>query len=71
MDMLVRNHLYSGRLTSTELTPGVLSMSEGSVEVVQGQGGVLTTVGGATIVARDRVMNNGVIHFVDSILEPL
>lgn len=67
---LVRNHLYSGQLSVSDIMPGELQMTLGSVEVVQNQDGSVT-VGGAIIVAGDRVMSNGVIHFVNAILEPL
>jgi len=67
---LVGNHLYSGQLNVADIMPGVLQMTVGSVEVVEDQDGMVT-VGGSTIVAGDRVMSNGVIHFVSSVLEPL
>lgn len=67
---LIKLHLYSGTLQYADLVPGPLAMTEGSVEVVQSADGTLS-VGGATIVARDRVVANGVIHFVDSVLTPL
>ena len=69
-DFLVRNHLHSGQLSTSELMAGELQMTAGSVEIVRNPDGGIT-VGGATIVAGDRVMNNGVIHFVGSVLEPL
>lgn len=67
---LVGLHLHSGQLNVADLIPGELQMTQGSVEVVQNPDGSVT-VGGATIVAGDRVMSNGVIHFVGSVLEPL
>jgi len=64
---LVGNHLHSGQLSVSELMPGSLQMTVGSVEVVMGDNGSIT-VGGSTIVAGDRVMSNGVIHFVSTVL---
>ncbi len=65
---LVRNHLYSGRIASNELVPGTLVMTEGTVAVVANGDGTVT-VGGARIVARDRIFSNGIIHFVDAVLQ--
>ena len=70
LDALVRNHLHSGQLSTAELMAGELQMTVGSVEVVRNQDGSIT-VGGATIIAGDRVQSNGVFHFVNSVLEPL
>ena len=67
---LIKLHLYSGTLEYSELIPGPLNMIEGSVDVVSNQNG-MPTVGGSTIVARDRVVANGVIHFVNAVLTPL
>ena len=67
---LVRNHLFSGQLSVADIPPGELQMTLGRVEVVLNQDGSVT-VGGAIIVAGDRVMSNGVIHFVSAVLEPL
>jgi len=63
---LVRQHLYSGRVMSADLLPGPLVMSNGAtVAVTQNSDGTIA-VGGATIIARDRVVSNGVIHYVDA-----
>ena len=70
LDALVRNHLHSGQLSTAELMAGALQMTVGSVEVVRNPDGSIT-VGGATIIAGDRVQSNGVFHFVDAVLEPL
>jgi len=67
---LIRSNLYSGRLEYSELTPGTLTMYEGSVEVQLTQDGI-PRVGGATIVARDRSVANGIIHFVNQPLSPV
>lgn len=67
---LIKLHIYSGTLAYADLAPGNLVMTQGSVEVVQKEDGT-PSVGGATIEARDRVVANGVIHFVDSVLVPL
>jgi len=64
---LIGNHLHSGQLSVAELMPGALQMTVGSVEVVLSDDGSIT-VGGSTIVAGDRVMSNGVIHFVSTVL---
>ena len=66
---LVRGHLYEGRLRYEDMRPGLLQMLEGSVEVMQNDDGTLS-VGGASVVARDREFSNGIIHFVDSVLDP-
>jgi len=63
---LVELHLLPQSLSTEELPDGILQMKQGSV-VVSRTGGVLT-VGGATVVGRDRVVGNGVIHFVGSLL---
>ena len=67
-DALVRGHLHPGRLPFSDIQPGVLTMTQGSVEVTQNADGTIL-IGGATVVARDRVFSNGIIHFVDSVLE--
>ena len=64
---LVQLHLHSGTLSSSNMQVGPLTMSAGTVEVQFTDTGII--VGGATIVGRDRVVGNGVIHFVDSVLE--
>jgi len=66
----IKLHLYSGTLPYFELMPGALPMTEGSVEVVIDQDGKVS-VGGSTIVARDRGVSNGIIHFVSSSLVSL
>jgi len=63
---LVQLHLFPGTVASTDLREGLLSMSLGSVEVQFTDTGI--KVGEATIVGRDRVVGNGIIHFVDSVL---
>ncbi len=68
MVTVLGNHLFSGRLPFSELSPGPLVMTEGVVEVVQSPDGD-TTIGGARVVARDRNFNNGTIHFVDVVLQ--
>lgn len=69
MNLLVRNHLYSGRLASDELLQASpLEMTEGTVDVGENADGSIT-VGGARIVARDRNFDNGIIHFVDAVLQ--
>ena len=65
---LVGLHLFSGRLASADIQPGELTMSQGVVDVIVTDDGF--TVGGATIVGRDRVVGNGIIHFVDTPLTP-
>ena len=67
---LIRRHVYSGTLLYEELMPGELAMIQGSVPVTLKQDGKVS-VGGAAIIARDRVMSNGVIHFVGSTLDPV
>ena len=67
-DALVRGHLHLGRLPFSDIQPGVLAMIQGSVEVTENADGTIL-IGGATVVARDRVFSNGIIHFVDSVLE--
>ena len=67
-DALVRGHLHSGRLPFSDIQPGVLPMTQGSVEVTENADGTIS-IGGATVVARDREFSNGIIHFVDSVLE--
>ena len=69
INFVARNHLFSGMLMFEELNPGLLTMVEGSVEIEENEDGTIT-VGGATVVARDRVVGNGIIHFVDAVLEP-
>ncbi len=66
---LLQRHLYSGRLTTAEMVEGELAMSGGSVDVVRDAQTVLS-VGGATIVGRDRQLGNGIIHYVDRPLLP-
>lgn len=63
---LVQLHLFSGRISSADLQAGTLDMSRGSVDVQISEAGFM--VGDATIVGRDRVVGNGIIHFVDSVL---
>lgn len=65
---LVRGHLYSGRLFFSDIQPGVLPMSQGSVEVSENEDGTIS-IGGATVIARDREFSNGIIHFVDSVMD--
>ena len=65
---LVGGHLFSGRLLLEDIQPGGLTMTRGSVNVTVNDDGTIR-VGGARIVARDREFSNGVIHFVDSVLE--
>ena len=65
---LVGGHLFSGRLLLEDIQPGGLTMTRGSVNVTVNDDGTIS-VGGARIVARDREFSNGVIHFVDSVLE--
>ena len=67
-DALVRGHLHSGRLPFSSIQPGVLAMTQGSVEVTENADGTIL-IGGARVVARDRVFSNGIIHFVDAVLE--
>ncbi len=66
---LVERHLYSGRLTTAEMVDGELAMFGGSVDVVRDPETGLS-VGGATIVGRDRQVGNGIIHYVNSRLLP-
>ncbi len=66
---LVQRHLYPGTLTTAEMVEGELAMSAGSVDVVRDAETGLS-VGGATIVGRDRQMGNGIIHYVDRRLLP-
>ncbi|MFK7996260.1 MAG: fasciclin domain-containing protein [Granulosicoccus sp.] len=66
---LVKLHLYSGRLAFSDLMPGMLPMTMGSIAIQQNDDGTLS-VGGARVVARDRVVSNGVIHFVNLVLSP-
>lgn len=66
---LVQRHLYSGRLTTAEMVEGELAMSGGSVDIVRDAETGLS-VGGATIVGRDRQVGNGIIHYVDRRLLP-
>lgn len=61
---LINLHLYSGTVTSAELPDGPLEMVEGTVQIERTAAGV--TVGGATIVGRDRIVGNGIIHFVSA-----
>jgi uncharacterized surface protein with fasciclin (FAS1) repeats len=67
---LVRLHLYNGQLTTADMVAGELVMSGGSsVDIVlDAETGL--SVGGAKIVGRDRVVGNGVIHYVDMPLVP-
>lgn len=65
---LVKNHVYSGRLTTADLVPGNLSMTAGSVAVEQANDGKLT-VGGARIVAGNREFSNGFVHFIDAVFQ--
>jgi len=51
------------------LQAGELAMVEGSVEVVVGADGKVT-LGGSTIVARDRIVANGVIHLINAPMMP-
>ena len=68
-DSLIRRHVYQGRLRFEDIRPGILAMLQGSVEVVQNEDGTLS-IGGATVIARDREFSNGIIHFIDSVLDP-
>jgi len=63
---LVELHLFPGTLSTEELPDGILQMSQGTVVVSRADG--ILTVGGATVVGRDRVVGNGVIHFVSALL---
>ncbi len=65
---LVQQHLYSGTLGTEDMLDGPLMMSLGEVQVLRSDSGL--TVGGATIVGRDRVVGNGIIHFVNALLSP-
>ncbi len=66
---MVQRHLYPGRLTTAEMVEGELAMSAGSVDIVRDAETGLS-VGGATIVGRDRQAGNGIIHYVDRRLLP-
>ncbi|ASJ76591.1 fasciclin domain-containing protein [Granulosicoccus antarcticus] len=61
---LVQRHLYPGTLTTEQMQEGDLVMSSGSVSIVRDATTGLS-VGGATIVGRDRVVGNGIIQFID------
>jgi len=63
---LVELHLFSGTLSTSGMQQGVLNMLSGSVDLEFTDTGIV--VGGARIVGRDRVVGNGIIHFVDSVL---
>jgi uncharacterized surface protein with fasciclin (FAS1) repeats len=67
-EALVKRHIFSGRLMFSDIIPGMLGMTQGIVDVVQNDDGSIT-IGGARVVARDRVFSNGIIHFVDSVLD--
>ena len=66
---LVRSHLHSGIVKFDDL-PGMLEMVDGVVVIEENADGS-KTVGGALIVAPDREFSNGVIHFVNAVVEPL
>ncbi len=66
---LVNLHLFPGTIATDELVAGELNMRMGSVQVEPSANGF--RVGGANIVGRDRVVANGIIHFVDAPLEQL
>lgn len=66
---LVQRHLYSGRLMTADMVEGELAMFEGSVDVVRDPETGLS-VGGATIIGRDRQVGNGIMHYVDRRLLP-
>ncbi|MFK7852601.1 MAG: fasciclin domain-containing protein [Granulosicoccus sp.] len=63
---LVELHLFPGTLSTSGMQQGVLNMSSGAVDLEFTDTGIV--VGGARIVGRDRVVGNGIIHFVDSVL---
>lgn len=63
--LLVQRHLYPGTLGTADMQEGELFMSAGSVDIVIDAETGLRTVGGAIIVGRDRVVGNGIIHYVD------
>ena len=66
---LLRLHVFPGTLLLADFVAGSLNMQEGSALVELDEQGVVT-VGAARIVARDRQFNNGVIHFVNAVLQP-
>lgn len=64
---LPKLHVFSGLLESTDLVAGELSMVEGSVTIDINSDGKLT-VGGSSIVARDRRVANGIIHVINPVI---
>lgn len=68
LDELIGLHLYPATVTTENLPDGLLIMTKGQINVVRDDNGI--TVGQARIVGRDRLVSNGVIHYVDAVLTP-
>jgi uncharacterized surface protein with fasciclin (FAS1) repeats len=63
-------HLVDGALTSAALTPGPLVTVYGAPVTIAIAGDGTVTVNDATVVAADILASNGVVHKIDTILQP-
>ncbi len=67
---LIKHHLVPGKIVASDLNDEVvLKAADGHNLHIQNQRNIIT-VDGATIVVKDGVSNNGVVHIIDRVLEP-
>jgi uncharacterized surface protein with fasciclin (FAS1) repeats len=66
---ILLHHVYSGEVTSSMLTDGMLAEMVNGDKVKFGVGATVT-VGEATVTSADVVSSNGIIHVIDKVLMP-
>ena len=67
---IIRGHVASGTILFTDLVPGTsITMQDGNEALISlAADGASIVVGGATIITQGRIVSNGVIHRVDSLV---
>lgn len=72
LETLVKNHVVKGKITADEVRSGNVGMGFlGGASISVDTTGAGVRVNGATVVKGNMVASNGIIHAIDTVLNPL
>lgn len=69
-ETFIKQHLVSGKIVAADLQDRVILKAANGEEITVHNDGKSITLNKAKILVKDGVSNNGVIHFVDSVILP-